>query len=131
MAQKDWFSFFLFFLHHKFFMFNFYIAHCQHVDLLLISPRKERTFNIRKHLRRAVLEKKVILLSRFNLCKIYVKDLYFSKTAAFFSTNFAKISTVTGIFQRFYLKFKQFSIVCSISRSLSNGRFRKFWDTFQ
>ena len=39
----------------------------------------------------------------------------------FFLTTFAKINTVTGIFQGFYLDFKQFSIVCNISRSISNG----------
>ena len=32
------------FLHHKIFIFSFYIAHWQHVDLLLSGPRNKETF---------------------------------------------------------------------------------------
>ena len=60
----------------------------------------------------------------------YVKGLYFSKIAGFFPATFAKINTVTGIFQGFFLDFKQYSIVSNISRRFSNGRFRKFSDVF-
>ena len=34
-----------FFVHHKFFIFNFYIAHWQHVDLARSAPRNKETFN--------------------------------------------------------------------------------------
>ena len=53
------------FVYHKFFIFNIYIAHWQHVDLLNSSFRKKETFNpsftlpdIRKQSLRAALEKK-------------------------------------------------------------------------
>ena len=59
--------------------------------------------------------KKVFLLSRFNLCKISVKGSYFSKTVGFFTATFAKINTVTGIFQGFYLDFKQFRLYAIFS----------------
>ena len=55
--------------------------------------------------------------------------MFVIKVAGLFLANFAKINTVTGIFQGFYRGFKQFSIVCNISRRLSN-RFRKFEDIF-
>ena len=70
--------------------------------------------------------KKGFLLSRFNVCKASKRSSYISKVTGLSITNFAKINTVTGIFQGFYLAFKQFSIACSISRRLSNGRCRKF-----
>ena len=68
----------------------------------------------------------MFLLSRFNLCKTSVKGSYASIIEDFSLTTFAKINTVTGIFQKFYLDFKQFSVVCDISRSLSNDRFVNF-----
>ena len=40
--------------------------------------------------------------------------------AASFPQFFAKINTAAGIFQGFYLKFKQFFVVCNVSR-FSNG----------
>ena len=55
-----------------------------------------------------LLPKKGFLLSRFNICKTSVKGSYFSKVAGLFFANFAKINTVRGIFQGFYLDFKQF-----------------------
>ena len=70
--------------------------------------------------------KKGFLLSRFNVCKASKRSSYISKVTGLSITNFAKINTVTGIFQGFYQAFKQFSIACSISRRLSNGRCRKF-----
>ena len=36
----------LFFVHHHFFIFIFYIAHCQHVDLLRIGPGNKETLTI-------------------------------------------------------------------------------------
>ena len=116
-----------FFLHHHFFIFSFYITHYQHVDLLHSGPRNNKTFN---HLlftcliytevvtKEELLPKKGFLLSSFNVCKTSERNLFLS--------NFAKINTVRGIFQAFYLGFRQFSIVCNISRRLSKGRFRKF-----
>ena len=73
-----------------------------------------------------VLQSKVFLLLRLNLCKASVRGSHFSKTAGFFPATLCKMNTVKGIFQGFYLDFKQFSIVCNISRRLSNGKFRKF-----
>ena len=35
----------LFFVHHHFFIFIFYITHCQHVDLLRSGSWKQRNFN--------------------------------------------------------------------------------------
>ena len=58
--------------------------------------------------------------------KTSVKSSYFGKVTGLFLTSFLKINTVTGIFQGFYLDFKQFAVVCNISKRLSNGRFRKF-----
>ena len=34
-----------FFVHHHFFIFSFYITHCQHVDLLRSGPGNKETFN--------------------------------------------------------------------------------------
>ena len=34
-----------FFLHHHFFIFSFYITHCQHVNLLRSGPGNKETFN--------------------------------------------------------------------------------------
>ena len=54
---------FSFFVLHNFFIFNFYIAHWQHVDLLRSGPRNKETFHPSfNHL----TNKKVFLLSRFN-----------------------------------------------------------------
>ena len=40
--KKSWFC-----VHHKFFTFNFYVAHWQHVDLLRSHPRnKEHLFHL-------------------------------------------------------------------------------------
>ena len=36
---------FSFLVHHKSFIFNFYVAHWQYVDLLLSGPRNKETFN--------------------------------------------------------------------------------------
>ena len=36
---------FLFFLHHHFVIFSFYITHCQHVELLNSGPGTKETFN--------------------------------------------------------------------------------------
>ena len=80
--------------------------------------------DIRKQLLRAALEKS-FLLARF-VHKTSVKGSYFCKNASFFPATLAKMNTVTGIFQGFYPDFKQFCIVCNISRRLSNNRFRKF-----
>ena len=59
--------------------------------------------------------KKVFLLSWnlswLNLCKTSVKGSDVRIIAGFFLTTFAKINTVTGIFQGFYLDFKKFPIV--------------------
>ena len=60
----------------------------------------------------------MFLLSRFNLCKTPVKGSYVSIIAGFYFTTFAKVNTVTGIFQRFYLDLEQFSIACNISEVL-------------
>ena len=46
----------------------------------------------------------MFLLARFNVCKIYVKDSYFSKVSGFFPKTFAKTDSVTGIFQGVYLE---------------------------
>ena len=51
---------------------------------------------------------------------------YLTWNAGSFPATFVKITTVTGIFEGFYLDFKQFSIVCNTSRRLSNARYRKF-----
>ena len=67
-----------------------------------------------------------MLLFRFNLCKTSVKGSYVRIIVGFFLTTLAKINTVTGIFQGFYLDFKNFPIVCNISRRPCDGRFRKF-----
>ena len=98
------------------------------------SPGNKETFNpssthlsdIPKQLLSKSCFRKKVSISRFNVCKTSERSSYFSKVAGLFLANFAKINTVTGIFQEFYLGFKQFSIVCNISRRLSNGRFRKF-----
>ena len=122
-------------MHHKFFIFNFHIT--VHVGSMLIffvvvldtkklSIHLLLTYLNREAVTKSCSGKKMFLLSRFNLCETSVKGSYASIIAGFFLTTFAKINAVTGIFQGFYLDFKQFSIVCSISRSLSNGRFRKF-----
>ena len=34
-----------FLVHHNFFVFSFYITHCQHVDLLCSGPGNRETFN--------------------------------------------------------------------------------------
>ena len=34
-----------FFVHHNFFIFSFYLTHCQHVDLLRSGPRNKESFN--------------------------------------------------------------------------------------
>ena len=36
----------MFFVHHKFFKFNFYIGHWQHDDLLRRGPQNKETFNV-------------------------------------------------------------------------------------
>ena len=132
MTQKKLISFFV---HHHFFIFSFYITHCQHVDLLRSGPGNKETFNPsfthlpdtpKPVLSKSCSLKKKFLLSGFNVCKTSEKSSHFSKVAGLFLASFAKINAVTGIFQGFYLDFKQFSIVCNISRRLSNGRFRKF-----
>ena len=122
-----------FFVHRKFFIFSFYITHWQHVDLFRSSPGHKETFNPSfTHLSDTPKQllskscKKGFLLSRFSVCKTSVKGSYFSKVVGLFLANFAKINTIRGVFQGFYLDFKQFFIVCSISRRLSNGKFRKF-----
>ena len=48
-----------------------------------------------------------------------MKDSYFSKVAGLFFANFAKMNNVTGIFQLFYLDFKQSSFARNIYRRLS------------
>ena len=68
-----------------------------HVDLPLVV---QETFNpsfthlpdLGKQLLRATLEKKVFLLSRFNLCKSSVKGSYFSKIAGFFPATLQKLT---------------------------------------
>ena len=63
-----------------------------------------------------------MLLSRFNVSKTSVKDSYFSKVASFFSGNFAKTNTVTGILSNFllYAKFPEdFPIVDSVNVKIS------------
>ena len=72
----------------------------------------------------------MFLLARFSICKTSVKDSYFSKVAGFFLATFSKINTLTGIFKGFYLAFKQAPIVSTISRRLSDSRFRKFQGIF-
>ena len=62
---------------------------------------------------------------RVNVRKTSERSSYFSKVAGLFLANFAKVNTVTGIFQRFYLGFKQFSFFF-----LSN-RMKYFQKTFQ
>ena len=126
MTQKKLISFFV---HHKFVIFNFYIAHWQHVDLLRSDPRNKETFipsfahqpDEHKEVIKSCSGKKVFLLSRFYVCKTSVKGSYFSKNTSFFPATFAKINTVTGIFPGFYLDFKQFPIECNISRRLSKA----------
>ena len=124
-----------FFVHHRFFIFSFYITNCQHVDLCSGLGNKE-TFNPsfthlsdiyipKQLLSKSFSRKKGVLLSRF-VCKAAERSSYFSQVAGLFLANFAKINTVKGIFQGFYLGFKPFSIVCNISRRHSNGRFPKF-----
>ena len=34
-----------FFVHHNFFIFSFYLTHCEHVDLLRSGPRNKESFN--------------------------------------------------------------------------------------
>ena len=113
----------------------FRIGHWKHVDLLHSGPRNKETFNPsftdlsdipKQLLGNSCYGKKVSLLSIFNVCKTSVKGSFSSNVTGFFRANFAKINTVTGIFQGFYLDLKQFSVVCNISRRLSNGTFRKF-----
>ena len=126
---------FFFFLHHNFSIFIFYITHCQHVDLRRGDPENKKTFNppfyspvwyTEAVTKQELLLKKGFLLSRFNVCKTSERSSYFSKVAGLFLPNFAKINTITVIFQGFSLDFKQFSIVCNVSRRPSSGRFRKF-----
>ena len=120
-----------FFVHHKVFVYNFHIAHCQLVDPLRSGPRNKETFNSplltrliyrsSQQLLRAALKK------RFTFLKTSRKGSWFNKTVSFFSATFPKTNTVAGISQGFYLYFKQFSvIVCNNSRRLSSGRFCKF-----
>ena len=77
-------------MHHKFFIFSSYIAHWWHVDLLCSGPRKKGTF--RPSFNYLAKEKKVFLLSRFNLCVTYVKGLYFSKIAGYFPQLLLKLT---------------------------------------
>ena len=67
-----------FFVHHKFFIFSFYIAHWPHVDLLRSTPRNKESFNPsftqlpdipKKLLSKSCSGKVVFLLSRFSVCK--------------------------------------------------------------
>ena len=53
--------------------------------------------------------KKIVLLSRFQVCKASVKGSYLVKLQASFPQILQKI-TITVIFQCFYLDFNQFSI---------------------
>ena len=124
-----------FFLHYNFFIFSFYITQFHHVDLLCSGPGEKETFNPsfthlsdipKQLLSKSCSWKKV----SYYLGLMFVKRLrgahILVKLQACFSQDFAKINPVTRLFQGFYLGFKQFSIVCNISRRLSNGRFRKF-----
>ena len=65
-----------------FYIFSFYIAHWQHVDLLRSGPRNKETSNPsfthlsdipKQLLSKTYSGKKVFLLSRFNVCKTSVK----------------------------------------------------------
>ena len=115
------------------FYINFYISHQQHVDLLRRGPRNKETFNpsfthlsnTPKQLLRSALEKKLFLLSRFNIRKTSMKGSYVI-IAGIFLTTFTKINTVTGIFHRFYLAFNQFSIYAMFLEVIPVGRCRKF-----
>ena len=96
-------------LHHHFFIFSFYITHCQHVDLLRSGPGNKETFNpsfthlsdIPKQLLSKSCSRKLVSVSRFNVWKTSERSSYFSKVAGSFLTNFAKINTVTGIYKNF------------------------------
>ena len=72
---------------------------------------KKCHFDIKVYLSLSCPGKKVFLLSRFNLCKTYVKGSYFSKVPGFFLATFVKINTATVIFQGLSLDFKHFSLV--------------------
>ena len=65
------------------------------------------------------------------MCKTCVKDSYFRKVASLFLANFAKINTLAAIFQRFYLDFKQFSIVRIFPEDFTMADFVNFKISFQ
>ena len=76
-----------------------------------------------------IFELKMFQYAQIKICprgKMFQYPKLYTTVTGFFPATFAKINTVTGIFQGFYLDFQQFSIVCKISGILSNGRFRKF-----
>ena len=123
-----------FFVYDKFFIFRFYISHSQHVDLLRSGPGNKEIFNpsltdlCYSHSARTA--KKGFFLSKFDVCKTSVKDSYFRKVAGLFLANFAKINTVAAIFQRFYLDFKQFSIVRIFPEDFTMADFVNFKISF-
>ena len=87
-------------LHHHFFIFSFYITHCQHVDLLRSSPGNKETFNHllltfwyipKQLLSKSFFRKKGFLLSRFNVCKASKRSSYISKLQACLSQILIKL----------------------------------------
>ena len=90
-----------FFVHHNFFIFNFYIAHWRHADL----PRRGLSPDTRKQLLRAAVEKKCF----YYLGLIFVKHQWRAhilvKLQASFRNFFTKMNTVTGIFPRIIPRF--------------------------
>ena len=129
------------FVHHKFFIFIFHIAHWQHVDLLRSGPRNKETFNPsfthlsdipKQLLSKSCSGKKVFLLSMFiYVCKTSVKGSYFSKVTDFFRAFFAKINTVTGIFQGFYLELSNFLLYAILPEDFPMAHCVNFKMSFQ
>ena len=68
----------------------------------------------------------MFLLTRFNVRKTSVKGSYFRRVSGLYPATYAKIKVGIGIFQGFYLEFKEFSVVYNISKRFSNSTFRKF-----
>ena len=116
MCQKNKISFLCdtkklisFFLHHKLFIFNFYIEHLQHVDFLRSGPRNKATSNpsfthlpdIRKQLLRAALEKSCSCYLGLAFVKHLWRANILAKLQASFPQLLQKIITKQVFFQDF------------------------------
>ena len=118
MTHKKYFRFW-YITNHLYSIFTLHIGSMLTFFLVALETKKLLIHLLLNcHLLLNFSRKKVFLLFRFDVCKTSVKGSYFSKIAGFFPTTFASINTVTGISQGFFLDFKQFSIVCNVSRSI-------------